>query len=255
MNTAFLDSPVSLEHLADARRARGRPAGVTRPPDLDDPAQYRKIPGVALGDNPPNFVPVRKVPVLDTYEDEGRGAATEAYLELLVRNTNARVAAEEYPVVTIGHFVEDAPEPEQPEIVGYLKNFVVGTYKGRPCILADEFLRVDRYADALTYPRRSVEMWQSRRPEGNYIESIAHLRKAPERPLGLITHAKNEDAGRNLVRFSRAEPKDSAHAAPPTPQRCAANREAFLNFASSRGLTDLDLAESRWRELGGSNPY
>jgi hypothetical protein len=194
-------SIASLADLVNMRRRIDHPAGRVRPPDLDDPAQYVRHAGVTLGEPGAKFRPISKVPVLDACDVPGKLTADEHDLAQIVANTNHRVERGEYPLLTIGHFREDQPETEQPPLVGYLRNFVLGTFRDEPCILADEFVDARYYDEVLTYPRRSVEMWASgSNPESNYIDSVAVLRRSPERDLGLVTFSRS---GRVRVQMAR----------------------------------------------------
>jgi hypothetical protein len=251
---AFAVSTATLDDLVAMRRRIDHPTGRVRPPDLDDPAQFVRKSAVPLGEPGEKFRPITKVPLLDTCDVPGKLTADAHDLARIVANTNRRVERGEYPLLTIGHFKEDQPETEQPPLVGYLRNFVLGTFRGEPCILADQFIDVRYYDEVLTYPRRSVELWLSGTDGANYIDSVACLRRSPERDLGLITFSREartvqmakssssvlDTPDRRLAQFRR----DAASPGFWTADRRAQVRE----FALKRGIANLDDAKRGYLE-------
>jgi hypothetical protein len=217
--------------FASPGRSERRPASQLQPPDLDDTTRFRAFKGI---------------PILDVHEHTTRGAVDEPMLELIARNSNERCEEGNYALLLIGHTrdEEDIDETEQPKLVGFARNFVVGTWQGRPCLLADFFFDRDRVDEALEYPHRSVERWRSPlRPDLNYIEAISLLRFRPERDLGLLTRyqARPSLAGAELVRYARGwEPRRS------TGLR-REDLEPLVRYARERRITDGNEAVRRFK--------
>lgn len=114
-------------------------------------------------------------------------------------NERAKQTGDLTPVV-IGHTRDGLAEEEQPEIVGYAKNFRVDKFArtGKKAVFADLYIYSDR-ADAIErkYPRRSVELWVKRRE----IDPISLLgATTPERDLGPLV--KYSRGGDTLYRYS-----------------------------------------------------
>lgn len=133
---------------------------------------------------------VSGVPVFDEhaqYDAQGKLVRrySRATLQEIAERTNAR-AAETGDLVPIGpgHTIDLAPENMQPPHWAYAKNFRVGTFgpQNKTALLADFLVHKDKKAELLTYPRRSIELWNS----ANFIDFIALLRRAPARDLGLL---------------------------------------------------------------------
>jgi len=135
------------------------------------------------------------VPILDEHElKDGKGNVVirldQKKLSEIVRVNNKRMGntGDEIPLV-IGHTKDDAPEGEQPEIVGYATNLKVEPFfkTGRKCITAT-FKFFKHAADKVRgFPRRSIELWLS-----DYkIDPISLLgATTPERDLGLLRLSK-----------------------------------------------------------------
>ena len=135
------------------------------------------------------------VPILDEHElKDGKGNVVirldQKKLSEIVKVNNKRMGntGDEIPLV-IGHTKDDAPEGEQPEIVGYATNLKVEPFfkTGRKCITAT-FKFFKHAADKVRgFPRRSIELWLS-----DYkIDPISLLgATTPERDLGLLRLSK-----------------------------------------------------------------
>jgi hypothetical protein len=136
------------------------------------------------------FVIRRDVPILDAHRHLDKGTVDRCLLELIARNSNARSADGDFALLTIGHTDPGVQEIEQPPIVGYVAKFAVGQYLGRPCLLADFHYKRSKFDLAMSFPHRSVERMTGTLPQSNFIDSIALLRTAPERPLGLVTYSR-----------------------------------------------------------------
>lgn len=118
----------------------------------------------------------------------------EPKLHLIAENNNRRVeeTGDLTPIV-IGHTKDDAPENEQPEIVGYATDFFVAPFfkTGRKALFARFLAQKDKLDKFREYPRRSVELWRGRKW---YVDPISILSSStPERDLGLLRFAKSDD--------------------------------------------------------------
>jgi hypothetical protein len=176
------------------------------PPNLSDASKYFRIPRVPILDKHTRQVHLHRngKPV---FSDDGKPVLVdtvvdEKQLEIIARNTNYMADQGDYPLVRLGHIDFDLPETEQPDQPGYLKNIVMGTFRGSPTILSDVYVErkfETRDKRILThdqiikgFPRRSVEIYKRLKPDA-YIDSLALLTRGPERHLGLITYEKDED--------------------------------------------------------------
>lgn len=168
-----------------------------RPPELDDPTQ---------------FVRIDRIPVIDTCKrtyytkshDESEFKKVEESIDVkqLIRfrnNSRERQEKGEYGIIFIGHTNDHDKEEDQPPIVGYMKNYEFGEHKGNPALLADLYIDVadDPSKILKQFPRRSAEIIDIHSPDG-YIDSVALLKRSPERPLGLVTHY---NSNLNISRF------------------------------------------------------
>jgi hypothetical protein len=161
-----------------------------RPPDLDDPDL---------------FVARRSIPILDEHQHSTKGDIDEGLLQLLAENSNARAEGTgNYALIFVGHTDDEGDEDDQPDVVGYARNFRVSPFMGRPCLYADLYFYKSDYKRAMKYPHRSVERFRSEEDRGaNFIDAIALLKRTPERDLGLLVEYAR---GGSLVRYSRDLP-------------------------------------------------
>lgn len=148
-----------------------------------------------FGFNDPNrWFTVPSVPLLDEHEltnDAGRPIATvdRAALEEIARNNNRKVYETGDPATLIlGHTSDDPRALEKPA-VGFVTNFRVKPFKrdanGRTvyALHGDYKLRNDKKHLVEEYPRRSVELWWSRKD----VDPVAMLGgSSPERDLGAV---------------------------------------------------------------------
>jgi len=136
------------------------------------------------------------VPILDEHElKDNKGNVVirldKDKLQEIVNTNNTRMSntGDEIPLV-IGHTKDDAPESEQPEIVGYATNLKVEPFfkTGRKCITATFKFFKNTVDKVRNFPRRSIELWLS-----DYkIDPISLLgATTPERDLGLLRLSKN----------------------------------------------------------------
>jgi hypothetical protein len=135
------------------------------------------------------------VPILDEHDlKDAKGnvviSLDSGKLQEIVNVNNKRISGtgDEIPLV-IGHTKDDAPEHEQPEIVGYATNLQVEPFfkTGRKCITATFKFFKDTVGKVRSFPRRSIELWLS-----DYkIDPISLLgATTPERDLGLLRLSK-----------------------------------------------------------------
>lgn len=144
---------------------------------------------------------VRAVDVFDEHTKQRRGEdgkestskVTKRDLEQIARNNNERDRTGQPCPLTVGHTRDDAPEEQQPEIVGYARNFRV-VYREdlkRYVLRADHYLRKEKATKAREYPRVSVEYW----PDSKFLDPIALLRRTPQRDLGQWTYHRRPGKG------------------------------------------------------------
>lgn len=166
------------------------------------------------------FFPERVV--FDEHDEKAGGKVVRSFkkqdLERIVRKCNALAAQGDLCPLTIGHTIpgETVKETDQPEIVGYAKDFKVCYHrvKKKHVIVSNWYIKKDRVAEARKYPRVSVELW----PAEDRFDPIALLRRTPELELGQWTYGKNR-AGKQVIRYAMEmcnmpeEPVDGEHKA------------------------------------------
>lgn len=165
------------------------PLARSTPPPIDDPSQY---------------ILVDRVPVLDEHlrtrrKDDGTPITeyvSPEQLKVIAFNSTQRADRGELGLVFIGHTDPGKPETEQPPLAGFMRNYRMGVDQAdRPVILADLYIK-KIFRDLISeFPRRSVEIFRKTTPHG-YIDSLALLKRAPERDLGLVTYSKTDDIER-----------------------------------------------------------
>ena len=147
----------------------------------------------------PDWIICHNVPILDEHslfvpEDKEKGTPDRqvnidrGFLLKLAANNNRLVTdTGDMIPLTEGHTKDNAPESEQPEILGWADNFSVGPLfgTGRHALLARFRIskKPDKLKKASNLPRRSVELWLDR-GEVNPISLLGAT--APERNLGLL---------------------------------------------------------------------
>lgn len=145
--------------------------------------------------------------VFDEHTDERKGKSvrrfTRADLDEIARRCNVRDRKGQCCPLTLGHTRDDAPEKDQPEIVGYARNFRVAYDErlGRHVIRADYYLRRDRAREAREYPNVSVEYW----PDGRFFDPIALLRRTPQRDLGQWTYHRKQAGTAAVIRYAMGD--------------------------------------------------
>ena len=157
-----------------------------------DPARWVVVPNVPVLDTFDYEIPARKAP--DGSVLPGKKVKLDVpMLHALCQKANAREARTgDVCPLTLGHTVPGAPETAQPPVVGYAKNFRVGTFGpgGVPCAMADFWYDRQHWGQgykADEYPRRSVELWF----QSQMFDPIALLKsRTPMRDLGLLLAQK-----------------------------------------------------------------
>ena len=135
------------------------------------------------------------VPIFDAHEERDAGGVLLrkfdlADLEEIAGNCNRREIETGNAVpLMLGHTRSDAPETEQPPIVGYARRFRVGKFgpQQRMCILATFYYFKDKFEELelhRQFPHRSVELWI----RDKIFDPIALLKRTPKRDLGLLTY-------------------------------------------------------------------
>lgn len=185
-------------------------------PTLDSLARF---------EDPSLWVIVRNVPVFDEHDEVNeKGEVIRHFgrseLERIAESTNRlRAASAVVPKITLGHTLTRNPktgeqprETDQPPIVGYApKGLRLGTFgpARKLALLTDLYFRREDYAEAKTYPHRSVELY----PSTNQITGIALLRRDPQLDLGLLTYGR--DNGPRYYQMENDMPEELKPGTPP----------------------------------------
>lgn len=158
---------------------------------------------------PDEFVVIPSRVVFDQHVERGADGTVsrsfgETELQEIARRCAARDARGAWCPLTIGHTAPGRPEHEQPQSVGYARNWRVGPdpVSGQPALLADFWFKQEHYAEAATYARVSVELW----PGDWVIDPVALLRRTPrlDIPQWLYGRATvGPRAGKPVIRYSR----------------------------------------------------
>ena len=187
---------------------------------LVDPEQYVFLPEREIFDEhvEEDEEPVRTPDGKPRVDAEGRPVTRKvvrrfdrARLQLICDRSNARDRMGALAPLTLGHTIpgEDVPEGEQPEPVGYARNFKVryNEQDGRHVITADFYVKKDRWAEASTFPRTSIELW----PSQLIVDPVALIRRTPDRDLPQWTYTRSA-LGRDVIRYAK-----EFHAMPDVP--------------------------------------
>lgn len=157
------------------------------------------------------------VPLFDSHDEFDKDGKLVrkfglAELQKIARNCNnrSRTTGDLAPWGP-GHTKDDvATEDDQPPVRGYYHNYRVGKYgpSEKLAVLADCYVQRNvklangKVVDGIEYarglPRRSVELW----PSSMTIDWIAHLRRSPQRDLGLLANARDPFT-EEVKRYSR----------------------------------------------------
>jgi hypothetical protein len=169
------------------------------------------------------FTTITEWPVLDEHKHSEKGNIDGALLRLIADNTNARTAHGDHPKLWVGH-TSDEPvaDGKQPPIIGFVSNLRVASLDpwlerhglaphgdGRACLFADYHVHKGKERLLQEYPSRSVERVRSDEdPSYNFLDGVALLRKAPERPLPLMMYGRDwrPPLDAEVVRYDRELP-------------------------------------------------
>jgi hypothetical protein len=169
------------------------------------------------------FTTIEEWPVLDEHHHREKGNIDAPLLRLMASNTNARTAHGDHPKLWVGH-TTDAPvsEGQQPPIIGYVSNLRVAPLDPwlerhglaphgdrRLCLFADYHVHKGKEPLLHEYPSRSVERVRSDDdPSYNFLDGVALLRKAPERPLPVMTYGRDwrPPSDAEVIRYERDLP-------------------------------------------------
>jgi hypothetical protein len=163
--------------------------------DLDDRRKWRVVSGVPVFKPHTRILPEFAAPDGKTYP-EIRIEVTRQDLPYIAERSQVTGP---HPI-TEGHRIPDpsVPESQQPRIVGWERNFRVGTYGplAEPCVLADLYYRLDLWEEAgpSRYPFRSVDYDFAEQR----ITGLAVMVRRPFLDLGLIPYR----AARTIVTYS-----------------------------------------------------
>jgi hypothetical protein len=137
---------------------------------LDDPDLWEIEVGV------PVFVPHARGDYEVTADD----------MAVIAAETEKRAKAGTIPVQTLGHrnLAPDADETKQPPVVGFERNFRVGTWQDRPALLCDVYTAKADWDEAKKYPYRSVEY----RHRAKVITGVARLKREPWLDVGTLVY-------------------------------------------------------------------
>lgn len=158
--------------------------------------------------DPRRWVIQAGIPVLDEHELVGQDGSAEGFvdsqiLQQIAANNNRRVRETGDPApLIIGHTSDHPNAPERP-VVGYAINYRVLPFRnGRKAIYVDFAVR-RKYAHVLDdYPRRSVELWLSKKE----LDPIALLGgTTPERDLGVTIRRSRAAQHRFQRELARAK--------------------------------------------------
>ena len=167
----------------------------------------------------PDGKPLQDAKGQPVYQTEQRKVHWQKpHLEYVARKTNERASQGVLPTLNVGHTLwspdgQMLPEKDQPEPVGYAKNFRV-TFdpdKGKHVVVADYHIRRDKEAYARSFPRTSVELW----PGDWFFDPVALLRRTPRLDLKQWTYTRASD-GRRVIRYSMEDYAMDQHL-PPVP--------------------------------------
>lgn len=180
--------------------SRGNPYGAASRYRFDDPSRWHTEIGV---------------PILDEHDltnenGEVVGRIGKDELEQIARNNNKRILQTGDPATLILGHTSDHPGADEKPAKGFAVNYRVRPFKRNEdgqivyAIHADFKVRPQNRQLLEEYPRRSVELWLSRKE----IDPIALLGgTTPERDLGVVVRNQRANGGSNgmvdLIRQSR----------------------------------------------------
>jgi hypothetical protein len=165
-------------------------------------------------DDPHQYVVKRDVAIFDAHEEcDDKGKVVRKFdrdkLQLIADRCNERDAQGNYVPLSIGHTKPGAKdEREQPELIGAARHFKVRYDKrlDRYVIAADYYIRADKFDEARTFPRTSVELWPDK--DDLFFDPIALIRRTPRRSLGVWHAFARANGGKTVIRYAMAEEND-----------------------------------------------
>lgn len=198
--------------------------------ELDDPSKFHRVEGVAV------------LKPFDVVLKDGKPHKVEAGdLHAWASETNALESSGVLPIITAGHrlsprkvmktapdgttFEDTVPiaEVDQPDVLGYERNFRVGTLKGQPALVCDQYFRIGRVDIAREFPFRSVEFYPGRAE----IRATALLKRDPQLDLGLIAFAQGEGAMADDTKDGDDTTTTNTDPAPAQPEALTPEEEAM----------------------------
>lgn len=193
------------------------------------------------------FLNVRDVPVFVAHKahlSDGREVTFGPdELAAIVANCNRRIEETgDYAVITIGHTAAPGENRPEPTVVGFAGPFRLGTFAGRPAILAD-FHIFREHKDVLKkYPRRSPEFRLVEDLTQTHLDPIALLGAEPPRlDLGLTLLYQERQGDVLVERYAAVLPAGSNTYVPSPKERYAMDQE-FLEELIKR-LDSLDWVQ------------
>lgn len=193
------------------------------------------------------FFNVRDVPVFVAHTaklSDGREVTFgPEELAAIVANCNRRIEETgDYAVITLGHTPAPGENKPEPMVVGFAGPFRLGTFAGRPAILAD-FHIFREHKDVLkSYPRRSPEFRLVEDLTQTHLDPIALLGAEPPRLDMGLTLLYSERQGDVLVeRYAAVLPAGSNTYVPSQKEKYAMDQE-FLEELIKR-LESLDWVQ------------
>jgi hypothetical protein len=247
-------------------------------------------------DDPSKWVVRQNVPIFDEHDEfDADGKLVRRFdkkkLEQIAQNCNRREkdTGDVIPIA-IGHTRSKDREELQPRFVGYARELKVGQFgPGKKLgILANFYFKPAHYHEAMTYPRRSIELWPGA-PDQQIIDPVSLLRRTPQRDLGLLTDpdvpaetnivplwakqfARGQAQGVKPVAYQRPSgklfysmPDDEDHAMPdsgaamlsgdiPKPGASPSGSNEKVPNEDDDSPEDMDKAEKYYRCLVRKNP-
>lgn len=97
-------------------------------------------------------------------------------------------------VIKIGHVRPEEDEESQPDILGYIRDWRVGTFgpENKTALLYTEYVKRERLQERKKYPFRSPEYY----PGKKQITGVAILKRDPELDLGMVAYERTVTIGR-----------------------------------------------------------
>lgn len=159
---------------------------------LDDPSRFRCVKNV------PIFKPhVRK----DAKGEKLYEVKADMLPEIARRTADLEKKSGVVGRIGQGHIKPGQPQKDQPPLFGYFRNAREGTFgpSQEPAILADYYVRVEKWDEFKDHPYRSAEFYPGR----GTITGVASLKTDPELDLGVLVF---EQDGEPCYHYAIAEP-------------------------------------------------